>query len=263
MKPIQDWNLTLGNYIISRCKHNGFLSAITKAERGYGKSMYNLKIMAYVFKCLYNCSDEEAWDKALGSMVFTPDQLLDKLHHNITTDNISPVICLDDATVHFSSMLYFVDLYETTLLNAMFDTIRTATHSLLINCPNKKRLLASLRNYDDHEITLYKEPSADGYNRRAVCIKWYSLPDGHRRFKKMYEDHFSCYVPKDVYERYIVKRKQYLEDISNELEEMRKNIGRKKKVRDVSDKIRMVELKNKLEKIKVKQEGETVEDVSG
>lgn len=224
------WKLVLGNYILSCCKHNGFLSAITKAERGYGKSMYNLKVMAYVYFHLYKCTEQEAWDKALGSIVFTPDQLLKRLHYNIDNDVISPVICIDDATVHFSSMLYFINLYETTLLSAMFDTIRTATHSLLINCPNKKRLLTSLRSYDDYEVTLYKEPGGlNRYNRKAVCVKWFSLPSGDKRFRKMYEDYFSCYVPDDVYNRYMDMRKMYLKQISSELEEMRKNIGRKKK----------------------------------
>jgi len=221
---MEKWRLILGNYILNRCKHNGFLSAITKAERGYGKSMYNLKIMAYVYYHLYKVNESDAWDYALNSLVFTPDQLLDKLQFNIENDKISPVICIDDASVHFSSMLYFVNLYETTLLNAMFDTIRTATHSLLINCPNKKRLLSSLRNYDDYEITLYKEPSSDGYNRKAVCIKWFSLPSGHKKFRKMYEDHFSCYVPNHIYNQYMEMRKKYLKDVSNRLEEMRKKM---------------------------------------
>jgi len=225
---MESWKLILGNYILTRCKTNGFLSAITKAERGYGKSMYNLKVMAYVYYHLLNCSEEEAWEQALDSMVFTPDQLLNKLRNNIENDKISSVICIDDATVHFSSMLYFVNLYETTLLSAMFDTIRTAAHSLLINCPNKRRLLSSLRNYDDYEVTLYKDKSGDKYQRKAVCVKWFSLPSGDRKFRKMYEDYFSCYVPNDIYNRYMVMRKMYLKQISNQLEEMRKNIGRKK-----------------------------------
>ena len=154
---MEDWDLRLSKYIVNRVKHNGFLSAITKAERGYGKSMYNLKIMAYVYYTLDACSEEEAWDKALRNMLFTPDQLLDKIKDNMENETLTPVLCIDDAAVHFSSYLYFINLYEASLLNATFDTIRTSANAILINCPDKRRLLSGLRHYDDYEITIYRE----------------------------------------------------------------------------------------------------------
>ena len=226
---MEDWDLRLSKYIVNRVKHNGFLSAITKAERGYGKSMYNLKIMAYVYYTLDDCSEEEAWDKALRNMLFTPDQLLDKIKDNIENETLTPVLCIDDAAVHFSSYLYFINLYETSLLNATFDTIRTSANAILVNCPDKSRLLSGLRHYDDYEITIYRE-AGNYYDRRAVGIKWYSLPDGHKRFRKMFEDHFSCYVPNEIYEKYLKQRKLYLKEISDELRDMRGKLKTKKEV---------------------------------
>jgi len=221
------WDLKLALRIVSMIKNNGFLSAITKGERGYGKSMYNLKIMAWVYYVLLKCDEETAWTKAIESIVFTPEQFLNRIEYNLSNDIISPVLCIDDATVHFSSYLYFINLYETSLLNATFDTIRTAVHGLLLNCPSKKHLLSGLRNYDDYEITIYKGQNG-GYERKAVGIKWYSLPDGHRKFRKTFEDYFSCYVPNDVYERYMVLRKQYLKDVSDELKQLRAKLTSKK-----------------------------------
>ena len=221
------WDLRLSKYIVNRVKHNGFLSAITKAERGYGKSMYNLKIMAYVYHVLNQCSEDEAWELALENMLFTPDQLLNRIRTNIELDVLTPVLCIDDAAVHFSSYLYFINLYQTSLLNATFDTIRTSVNSILINCPDKHRLLSGLRHYDDFEVTIYKGKD-NYYSRRAVGIKWYSLPDGHRKFRKMFEDNFSCFVPNDIYNRYIVRRKKYLKDISDELQSLMDKLKKKK-----------------------------------
>lgn len=226
---MDEWSLKLGSYIVNRVKHNGFLSAITKAERGYGKSMYNLKIMAYVYYVLDGCSEWEAWNKALDNMLFTPDQFLNRIRQNIRDDVLTPVMCIDDAAVHFSSYLYFINLYETSLLNATFDTIRTAANAVLINCPDKSRLLAGLRHYDDFEITIYKQ-TGNYYDRRAVGIKWYSLPDGHRRFRKMFEDHFSCYVPDKIYTKYLKRRKTYLKEISDELQDLMDKLKKKKEV---------------------------------
>lgn len=227
-KYTEIWDLkqaSLGNTILAMLKWAGFMSAITKAERGYGKSMYNLLSMAYAYYHCTRCNETEAWNKALDNMIFTPDTLLSRIEQNIADDEISLVWCIDDATVHFSSYLYFINLYRASLLNAAFDTMRTVVSAVLINCPVKQRLLAGLRQYDDYEITIYKDCN---YQRKAVGIKWYSLPDGHRKFRKIFEDRFSCYVPDWVYEKYMGMRKKYLKEISQELKELQDKLQKKK-----------------------------------
>ena len=215
----------LGNRMLAMPRRQGFLSCITKAERGYGKSMYNIMSMAYVFYHYLGCTEDEAWRHALDNIIFTPDELMNRVEQNIYQDKISLAWCIDDATVHFSSYLYFINLYQTSLLNAAFDTMRTVVHSLLINCPNKSRLLSGLRNYDDYEVTLY---ITDKYDRKAVGIKWYSLPDGHRKFRKEFEDAFSVFVPNWVYDEYMILRKRYLKEISEELKRLRDQLTQKK-----------------------------------
>jgi hypothetical protein len=214
--------LKLAKRIVSICKANGFLSAITKGERSYGKTSYDIKNMAYVYYIVNGYSEEEAWNEALDNVIFTPDELLKKVDYNIKSEYISPSITIDDAGVHFSSHLFFINVYESSLMNATFDTIRTITHSLLINCPTKKRLMSALRSYDDYDISIYKEEAV--YERKSVAIKWYTLPDGHRKYKKEFEDYFSCYLPDWVYDKYIIKRKKYLKDISDELKVLRNRL---------------------------------------
>ena len=216
---IESWNLELANRILNKNKHNGFLSCITKAERGMGKSMYNLKVLAQVYYQLDPNHDETlAWKTALNNMIFSADDLLDKINYNIEQDIVSPAWCLDDAAVHFSNYLFFIDVYQAQLLNAAFDTIRTVVSGLLLNCPSKERLMSALKKYDDHEVTLYTTGEMGRqYGRKAVCIKYYSLPDGKKKFRKTFEDHFSVYVPTWVYNEYMVTRKHYLKEINDKI----------------------------------------------
>ena len=224
----EGWDLQLGNRICSTFYNKGFISVITKAERGYGKSMYNLKTMAYCYYQVEKCTEKEAWEYALDSMIFTPEQLSRRVEDNINNDRVSLCWCIDDAAVHFSNYLFFINVFQAALMNATFDTIRTVCSCLLVNCPVKRRLFKGLQQYDDWEITIYKG-SSGGYDRKAVGIKWFSLPDGKRKFRKEFEDHFSCYVPNWVYDRYMVMRKKYLKEINVELNELRVKLEAKKK----------------------------------
>ena len=222
---ISNWNLQFSKRIIRANQHNGFISAVIEAERGYGKSMYALKNMAYAYHILLECDENEAYKHALDSMIFSPKELIDRVKTNSAKDRVSIVWCIDDATVHFSSYLHFLNLYEAALLNGMFDTIRTSVSSLILTCPNKKRLLSSLKNYDDHTIQITKDR---GYERFARGIKWFTIPDGTRRYRKVFEDEFSCYVPNWIYKLYIVKRKKYLVEISEKLEALQAKMERKR-----------------------------------
>ena len=225
---MEDWNLTLANRINSSDKWNGFISAFTKGERGIGKSGYDLKNMAlaYYKNPRENLSETRAWNKALDSLIFTPEQLSSKVSYNIEHEIIDLAWCIDDASVHFSSYIFFINVYQAALLNATFDTIRTVVRALLLNAPTKARLLKVLKNYDDYEITLYRMNG--DYQRKAVAIKWYSLPDGKRKYRKEFEDYFSCHLPNWVYDKYMIMRKNYLKEINDEIVFLRNKLQQKK-----------------------------------
>jgi len=179
--------------------------------------MYNLKVMTYVFYNLYNITETEAWTRALNHMIFGPYVYMKRIEENFDNDIISPCWCLDDAGVHFTGMMFFIDPHMYGIVQGSFDTLRTVTNALLINCPYKEKLMGGLKQYDDREITLYIGDGHGGadYNRKGVCIKWYRLPNGKKHYYKDFEDIFSCYVPKWIYDKYIEKRRHYNKLISD------------------------------------------------
>lgn len=230
------WDLKqagLGNKLLSHRRRKQFMSVKTSAERGMGKSMYNLTSIAYAYYHL-GYTETESWKKALDCFIFTPDQLIRHVRHALANDYIIDFLCIDDATVHFNNRLWFINLYTSTLIEATFDTLREAVRCLLINCPNTKRLMGALQSYDDYAVTIYNDEGSENYLRKAVCIKWFSLPSGTRKYHKNFEDRFSCYVPNWVYTLYRPMRRKYLEDVTAKLDELRDKHDKKKMIDSTS-----------------------------
>jgi len=211
---------SLGNAIMR--VHNGkrFLQCVTIAERGYGKSMYHLQTMAYVYYHMINKNETDAWNFALNNMFFLPSQLEDKVDYNEENDIVDMVWCLDDAAVHFSNKLWWTEQSEAILLEGIFDLIRPVVSAVLINCPDKNRLLGSLQNYLGYEETIYID-NGGGYHRNVIGIHWYRRPSGDKKWRKEWDDSFSCYVPNWVFEKYKYIRKGYIRKIRNKLKERR------------------------------------------
>lgn len=211
---------SLGNRIISIHKGQRFLNCLTIAERGYGKSMYHLLTMAYVYYHLIEKNETDAWRFALDNMLFLPSQLEDKIDYNEEHNECSIVWCLDDAAVHFSNKLWWTDQAEAILLEGIFDLIRPVVSCTLINCPDKHRLLGSLQNYYGYEETIYID-NGGGYDRTVTGIHWYRRPSGDKRWRKEWNDTFSCYVPTWIYNEYKEIRKNYVRIIRMKLKERR------------------------------------------
>ena len=224
-KKLQDWNSGTVEAILRRYP-NRFFGANIQGERGMGKSMYAYKVMAKVYMVLDGLDECGSYEKALQHFIFEPKELISLIQHNIKENFVTPVICLDDATVHFNSYKFFTDLYEVILLKGMFDTIRTAVSGLLMTCPNRRTLLKFLREYDDYKIQILASNGAD--ERYARCYQFNYFPDEHKyRIRIPYQDQYSVFVPDEYYHPYIVKRKKYLEAINNKLVMMLEKKGRK------------------------------------
>jgi len=198
--------------------------------------MYAYKTMAYVHYHIAEMegnpiSEAEAYKRALDSFIYSPDDFMDRVAYNIDHGIVSPVWCLDDASVHFHSYLHLMNVYEYILLAGHFDTLRVVCSSLLITCPNKRRLFKPLREYDQYEMLIYAVPT--NWIRKAIGISWFTIPDGRRKFRKRFEDHFSCYVPNRYYEPYLKKRAGYLEQINKLLQKLRKNVKNKRFKKDI------------------------------
>ena len=212
-KPIAEWDLKFAE-LINKEIPSGFISGTVTGERRKGKTMYVMKNIAKVYKTIEGLDDEECWKKAFECIIFGPDDLTNKVFYNIEHDIISPVICLDDASVHFNPMLFFINPYQVSLLNGIFDTIGTVVNALILTCPKKKRLMSGLKNYDDLTIHIIKAREG-GYERMARGVLWYTMPDERQRFRKVFEDHYSCYIPDFIYKPYLEKRKKYLKEVND------------------------------------------------
>jgi hypothetical protein len=182
--------------------------------------------MAYVYYITDGLTERDAWDKALSQIIFTPDQLINKVEQNVADEVMDKVICIDDAAVHFSGYLYFINIYQTAYLQGLFDTIGTITNAIILTCPKKKRLMTGLKNYDDYDIQIVK---FHDWERVARGIKWYTMPDGRQRYRKMWEDQYSCYLPDWVFDKYMIQRNLYLKQISKKLQELRVDLEKRKK----------------------------------
>lgn len=251
-RHIDDYKLTLAYRIMNKYP-GGFIGAIIEGERGYGKSSYALKVMAQIYKNIGHLDDEAAWNKAIDSMIFSMDDLIKAINYNITNDVVTPVWCLDDATVHFSSYKFFTNLYEVILIHGMFDTIRTACTGLLLTCPKRDLLLAALRNYDDYKIEIIMN---DGWERIARGYKIKTTPVGQKRIYKNFEDSYSCYLPDEVgstkvYEKYMAKRKFYLKQTNEELQKILSGKEIRNKSKDIKDQLKRIKLQKDIEKIEV------------
>jgi len=206
-----------------------FLGATITGERGAGKSMYAYKVMAKVYYELEGISEEEAYDKSLKHMIFNMEDLALLIDHNVRHDLNTPVICLDDATVHFCSYKFFTERTKVVHIHSVFDTIRSAVTGLLLTCPTRKLLLSFLRQYDsDYKIKVMLRDN--GYQRYARCYRWNYLPD-EKKFHIYipFQDNFSCYVADKYFEPYMVKRKEALE-LANK--DMMKALGIKRKMQE-------------------------------
>lgn len=225
-KKLDDWNSGTVDRILHR-HPNGFVGFTVVGERGQGKSMYAYKVLARCYQILDDLNEYEAYSKALKHFIFTPKDLIDIIKYNVDHDKITPVVCLDDATVHFNSYKFFTDLYEVILLKGMFDTIRTAITGLVITCPNRKHLLSFMRNYNDYKVEIKQDAGGENYNRLARCYQFNWYPD-ERKYKVIvpFQDRYSVYVPgnaqdeKTPYGAYMKKRKHYLKEINDKMEKL-------------------------------------------
>jgi len=223
-KKLKDIDPKLAERILQRHPLS-FLGGCVFGERGVGKSMYCYKIMAkvyYDYNGFYKTDDEaSAYDEALKHMVFEVKDFIKLINYNIKHDYVTPVLTLDDATVHFCSYKFFTDLKEVVYLHGLFDLIRSSCTGLLMTTPNRKLLLSFLRQYDDYRIKIYMRDHR--WQRYARCYRWNYLPDEKKYHIYIpFQDNFSCYVQEEYFKKYMAKRKKAFMKINNEMMKMMK-----------------------------------------
>jgi len=226
-KKLEDWNSGFVNWVIrrhptARSQQNGFMGGFIFGERGTGKSTYCYKVGAktHYKLCGYTGKDneEESYKEALKYTIFEPTDFRKLLIYNKLKDIITPLICLDDASMHFGNMLHMTDPKLYAALLGETATIRTAATGFLINAPKRGHVVKFLRDYDDFkgEAKLDGGGYTPGYNqqtwnRKVRFYRWNYYPDEVKyRITIPFQDKYSCYIP-DLFYLWYLEKKKYFE----------------------------------------------------
>ena len=187
-------------------------------KKGNGKSTYCYKVMAKIYYTLNGFTklheEEDAYKIALKHMIFDGNVLMDLLVKNTVNETITPVITLDDASMHFGTQLY---KHNPALYDAMqgeLATVREVVTGFLITSPKRSMCAKFLRENDDYKGEALHSGAI--WNRKIRFYEWYEYPD-ERKYKIQipFQDEYSCYIPDEkttgfpFYEWYIQKKRFY------------------------------------------------------
>jgi len=196
---------------------NGYYSALIWGKKGRGKSAYCIHVMKQLFlqlsllhdeiryeKLEYDISIDEAYDMALDHMVFDIVELLDKCRQGKgglkDPRKMIPVLTFDDAGVGASSYLFWSDKELAGALKGYNDILRRRITGFLVNTPHTKGLLSFIRDEEDLGVPLIKCTKEYKWERLATAkIK----KEGRIHKVRVFQDEFSCYLPKKVYTKYV------------------------------------------------------------
>lgn len=206
--------------ILGSYKNNGFFSAIVEGKRGIGKSSYALKVLYNVF-CSKGYSETDAWEMALDRTFYAIPDIVNFLDQSSKKTPHEIAFIWDDAGVFASKLRWFTHYKEAHLIQALLDTIRGSVSGIIMTCPNQQQLFNFIRRYDDYLIRI-RYAKHGQWGRVATGYVKRSLPSGQMRVYKKFEDEYSCYLPKWVYDKYMVKRESYNADNIQNIKDMLK-----------------------------------------
>ena len=229
----------LSRKVLKEQKHQYgiFVGAIIYGLRDIGKSSYALKVAYQVYRGL-GYEDEEAWKKALGSIIFKTKDVINLIEQYTDYDNRAPIVLWDDAGMHASSMSYHTDMVMARHLKGIIDGIKTATHSLILTTPTIEGLLSFLRKYDDYRVRITTGEGGE-WRRQAIISHWVTYDTKGRRLRRWKKDEFSCRLPDWVHNIYKKTRASYLDEFN---EEMKK----RERTKDINKEIEEAKLQKKL-----------------
>ena len=163
-------------------------------------------------------SNNEAWDKSLECLKFSIKDVILYLSEAVDDDVRKLSLIWDDVGIHASGSKYFLNMKLVDQLKGVMDSVRTATVSLILTAPSTAGLLSMLKNYDDFMVKI-NYSDRGGFYRCGHGYLWNTLPSGQKRVYKKFIDEFSCYLPKKIYDRYVVLRKDALRNVLGKLKE--------------------------------------------
>lgn len=220
-KKLRDWHTGFYEWVNRRHPHNnrkqnGFMGGFIFGERGKGKSTYCYKLMAKTYYHFngYSTTDDEidAYKEALTYMIYEPRDFQRLTSYNKIKHIVTPIICLDDASMHFGNMLHQTDNRLYSALMGQTATVRTAVTGLLITAPKRAHVAKFLRDYDDYKGEAFIDAGAenidrDNWNRKIRFYKWQWYPDEKKyNIKIPFQDKYSCYIPNEHYRPYEIRK---------------------------------------------------------
>ncbi len=204
----------LSDLILNEWYTHGFLSVITFGRQGVGKSVYNIKVAAEVLGYL---NRRLTWKHLIDRYVlFSLDDMIDRL---LESEARIPVLVWDDAGVHGSSYLYFIDKRKVMLMSALFQTARVKLNTLLMNTPNPSFILRHFRSVDSLLVLVTKKDKEWSVARGYRLLV---MPSGDTMIKRVFIDEFKRSL--DAYPYYYEKRKTYTDYV---LQNLARAAGRK------------------------------------
>lgn len=223
-KRLEQWNSGFHDWVIRRHptknnRQNGFMGGFIYGKKGNGKSTYCYKAMAKIYFTLMGLSglddEETAYKVALDRMIFDGDLLIDLLIENTINEEVTPVLCLDDASMHFGTQLY---KHNPALYDAMqgeIATVREVVTGFLITSPKRSMCAKFLRENDDYKGEALINAGSQ-WKRKIRFYEWREYPD-ERTYKIQipFQDEYSCYIPDEnsmglpFYDWYIEKKRYH------------------------------------------------------
>jgi len=212
---------------IIKAHPHGFIGAVIEGKRAVGKSSYAIKVMKNVYQELYDLDDTASYNYALDHIIFTMDDIVRTLSEARRKHEMIPVVCWDDAGVHGSNLQWFINMRGVQELKAITDTVRSAVTGMLLTCPDRQGLAKVLRGYDDYLVNI---SVVEGRHRRSARgYNVYKLPSGLKRVYRNFDDRYSCYLPKWVYDKYMIQRHKFLDEALAAVEAMKEKMIPKQK----------------------------------
>lgn len=173
----------------------GLVGASIQGRQQTGKSVYAMLVM-------YELYDRNI-DQVFENMVFSMDELKEKLRLAIQQKRKIRCILWDDASVHGSASHWMTDPVSVQELAQLGDTMGLATKGFLMTSPSGD-LIKAFRQYNFYQIKV-----ALGRHKNERVSRGYlkgTSPYGQKYFSHVFDDNYD--VRLSFYQRYYVLREQ-------------------------------------------------------
>jgi hypothetical protein len=222
-RTLRQWNPSLIPLIIERHptpenKISGFIQRIITGDPGYGKSTFCYKLMAklsYTINGYTKLDDEEdAYKFALENLIYSPNDLFERVMKQRDLAEPAWIWTLDDASVHMGRQLFDQDRQTYRKLQGIVPTLREDVTCLLITTPATNLLAKPFREFFKRKVEMtLAEGGMQHYTRLGKHYEKRFYPDDIRfRIHNPFNDKFSCLVPEPFYSWYLAKKRKALKD---------------------------------------------------